>query len=80
MHVRGDHGSENVEVKDHMERALGPGAYVGGRSIHNTRIERFWVDVSKVVITFHELFHDLEDTGRLDVYNEESIQMLHNGN
>jgi hypothetical protein len=49
LHVRGDRGSENVLVRDFMLSKRCEGAFISGRSVHNTRIERLWVDVGKVV-------------------------------
>ncbi|THH10681.1 hypothetical protein EW146_g8295 [Bondarzewia mesenterica] len=47
--VRGDHGMENVKVVEWMEqnRRIGRGSYIWGRSVHNTRIERLWYDITQ---------------------------------
>ncbi|KAK6997284.1 hypothetical protein R3P38DRAFT_3328900 [Favolaschia claudopus] len=46
--MRGDHGVENIEVAVYMEEVKGPGrgSFIWGRSVHNTRIERLWYDVT----------------------------------
>ncbi|KAK6966877.1 nitrite transporter NirC [Favolaschia claudopus] len=46
--MRGDHGVENIEVAVYMEevRGSGRGSFIWGRSVHNTRIERLWYDVT----------------------------------
>ncbi|KAJ3560649.1 hypothetical protein NP233_g10697 [Leucocoprinus birnbaumii] len=47
--VRGDHGTENLRVAEYMEivRGSNRGSYLWGQSVHNTRIERLWVDVKQ---------------------------------
>ncbi|KAL0572964.1 hypothetical protein V5O48_008995 [Marasmius crinis-equi] len=44
--VRGDHGTENLRVAEWMEEQHGVDSYIWGRSVHNTRIERLWYDVT----------------------------------
>ncbi|KAK6969559.1 nitrite transporter NirC, partial [Favolaschia claudopus] len=41
-------GVENIEVAVYMEEVKGPGrgSFIWGRSVHNTRIERLWYDVT----------------------------------
>jgi len=61
--VRGDHGTENLEVARWMEEHRGRdrGSYIWGRSVHNNRIERLWVDVSRGYnFKWKDLFIDLE--------------------
>jgi hypothetical protein len=85
MHVRGDHGGENVEVGTQMflhrgipdpEYVPQPGehppipAFIGGSSKHNQRVERMWRDVTeKVSDTYRTLFAEWEEQGILDPDN-----------
>ena len=80
--VRGDHGTENIQVAAYMNyyRGSQQGSYLWGRcefqtpygttfqphtswirSVHNTRIERLWVDLKvQLVSKWANFFTDLE--------------------
>jgi hypothetical protein len=76
--IRGDHGTENIEVARWMDTNQGVGHYIWGRSVHNTRIERLWVDVTRGLgKKWKDLFVDLEAHHGLNVDLPAHIWLLH---
>ncbi|KAF5365121.1 hypothetical protein D9757_015508 [Collybiopsis confluens] len=78
--LRGDHGVENVLVAAFMESTRGErrGSYIWGRSVHNTRIERLWADVTiGVGDTWHQRFTELEVSHDLQINNPNHLWLLH---
>ncbi|KAL5537303.1 hypothetical protein ACEPAF_1126 [Sanghuangporus sanghuang] len=80
MRLQGDHGIENLLIAAWMEQFRGTeqGAYIWGRSVHNIRIERLWVDVTmQVGSKWAAGFRRLEQDGGLSIENPNHIWLLH---
>ena len=73
--LRVDAGGENTDTVLLMNIF---GTAITGKSVHNQRIERLWVDVWKGVINVYSgMFHKMEADNILDPSNEVHIWLLH---
>lgn len=78
--VRIDLGVENVLVARYMaqQRPTVQNCVLRGKSCHNQRIERLWVDVWKgVTNVYRDLFLLMETDGELEVENPMQMWALH---
>ncbi|KAF9237122.1 hypothetical protein BU15DRAFT_88844 [Melanogaster broomeanus] len=59
-------------------RGVERGSYIWGRSVHNIRIERLWVDVtSGLGLKWKQFFQTLEAYDGLDINNQAHMWLLH---
>ncbi|KAL2085762.1 hypothetical protein ACEWY4_019082 [Coilia grayii] len=78
--VRGDQGSENVEIARFMftMRGTDRGSFMSGKSVHNQRIERLWRDVRTFVTSkYYNVLWSLEQDQLLDVSSTEDLFCVH---
>ena len=69
--VRSDHGGENTKVALFLNLVRARSSHITGKSTHNQRIERLWLDVhTQATSKFYDEFYALEDAGNLDPDND----------
>ena len=62
----------------HRNRGPGGGSVITGKSVHNTRIERFWRDLFQGCTgLYYNLFYAMEDDGLLDASDPTHLYCLH---
>ena len=80
MRLRTDHGTENIAMSERLldHHGVNNNPVITGKSVHNQRIDRLWVDMSSAVTShFINLFHYMETANLLDPDNEMHLYALH---
>ncbi|XP_034549223.1 uncharacterized protein LOC117819842 [Notolabrus celidotus] len=78
LHIRTDHGGENVRIWEDMRASRGEGSVLLGSSVHNQRIERFNRDLNKNCShVYAPIFYEMESQGILDLENPTDLFCLH---
>uniref|UniRef100_A0A3P9IMN3 Integrase catalytic domain-containing protein n=1 Tax=Oryzias latipes TaxID=8090 RepID=A0A3P9IMN3_ORYLA len=78
MHIRTDHGGENVLIWEDMRVHKGVSSVLTGSSVHNQRVERFNRDLNcNCRNVYAPIFYELESLNMLDVDNPTDLFCLH---
>eukprot|EP00112_Aurelia_sp_Birch-Aquarium-sp1_P016476 Seg3739.2 transcript_id=Seg3739.2/GoldUCD/mRNA.D3Y31 product="hypothetical protein" protein_id=Seg3739.2/GoldUCD/D3Y31 len=80
LRMRTDHGTENIAMAEWLLNHHGVHKHpvLTGKSVHNQRIERLWVDMSATATShFLNLFYYMESIDKLDPDNEVHLYALH---
>ncbi|XP_023807452.1 uncharacterized protein LOC111946834 [Oryzias latipes] len=78
MHIRTDHGGENVLIWEDMRVHKGVSSVLTGSSVHNQRVERFNRDLNcNCRNVYAPIFYELESLNMLDVDNRTDLFCLH---
>ena len=78
LHIRTDHGGENVWMWEDKRVHRGENYVLTGSSVHNQRIEQFNRDLNiNCRDVFAPIFYELESMEALDVDNESDLFSLH---
>jgi len=80
MRIRTDHGTENVLMARYMieKRGIQSSPVITGKSVHNQRIERLWVDVFLYVAQqYRNIFYMLESDHDMNPSNDLHVYALH---
>lgn len=80
LKIRTDHGTENVSVAKYMLdfHGVDKKPIITGKSVHNQRIERLWVDVFIYVTQqFYNIFMHLEEEYDINPDNDLHLFALH---
>ncbi|XP_071855216.1 uncharacterized protein [Apostichopus japonicus] len=78
--IRCDNGGENTAVCQFMEEyhGTGRGSAIRGRSVHNQRVERNWLEMwNGCINVYYDLFTKLEEDRLLNPNSEEQLFALH---